>query len=252
MITLCIDPGLRNLSLCIMNSDYQILLWDTIDVLDSDDYHCVSLFKNGKICNRKCSMKYIGNGENIYTCKTHFPKEIKKKRTNIFKKKSIDKYLLQDIANTFIKKIQDLYLSNDVFKDITNILIELQPQCNRKMLFVSHILYGKLVELYKDTNVPIRFVSATKKLRAYTGPKIECKLKGAYAQRKWLSVKYGEWILENKFSQEQRDKWLPIFLSKTVKPDMSDTLLMAINAISGIPKKPRYLDVQGENGFNYF
>jgi hypothetical protein len=74
-------------------------------------------------------------------------------------------------------------------------------------------------------------------LKAYTGPEIKCKLKGAYAQRKWLSVKYCEWFLENKFTKEQRDKWLPFFSNKTKQCDMSDTALMSINAITGIPKK---------------
>lgn len=236
MITLCCDPGLRNLSLCIMNSEYNILLWDTFNILDGDDYHCESLFKNGKLCGRKCCMKYKKDEQLIYTCKTHFPKEIKKTKLNDFKKKSIDDYLLQDIANTFINRLQEIYDQNPVFKTLTSILIELQPKCNPKMLFISHILYGKFVELYKNT-IPIRFVRASQKLKAYTGPQIECKLKGKYAQRKWLSVQYIRWFLENKFSQEQRDKWLPFFESKTVKPDMGDTGLMCINAITGIPKK---------------
>ena len=167
MITCCIDPGIRNLALCIMNSKYEILLWNVYNILDSDDYHCKSLFKNGKLCDRKCTMKYNG----IFTCKTHFPKDIIKTKANNFKKKSIDEYLLQDIANTFIDRIQDIYETNDVFKNVTNIFIELQPSCNKKMLFTSHILYGKLVELYKDT-IPIRFVRASQKLRAYTGPPI--------------------------------------------------------------------------------
>ena len=76
---------------------------------------------------------------------------------------------------------------------------------------------------------------ASQKLRAYTGPPIECKLKGKYAQRKWLSIKYGEWFLENKFSKEQRDKWLPTLTGKL--DDRFDVLLMSINAITGIPKK---------------
>jgi len=237
MITLCVDPGIRNLSLCIMNSEYNILLWDTFNILDGDDYHCEGLFKNGKVCGRKCIMKYKKDDSTlIYTCKTHFPKTIKKTKLNDFKKKSIDDYLLQDIANTFINRLQEIYDQNPVFKTLTSILIELQPKCNPKMLFISHILYGKFVELYKNT-IPIRFVRASQKLRAYTGPEIECKLKGKYAQRKWLSIQYGQWFLENKFSQEQRDKWLPIFISKTVKADMGDTLLMCINAITGIPKK---------------
>lgn len=236
MITLCCDPGLRNLSLCIMNSEYTILLWDTFNILDGDDYHCKSFFKNGKLCNRKCTMKYQNqNKEFIYTCKTHFPKEIKKKN-NDFKKKNIDEYLLQDIANTFINRLQDIYDQNPVFKTLTSILIELQPKCNPKMLFISHILYGKFIELYKNT-IPIRFIRASQKLKVYTGPKIECKLKGKYAQRKYISIKYGEWFLENKFSKEQRDKWLPIFLSHSKRDDMGDCLLYCINAITGISKK---------------
>lgn len=237
MIVLCCDPGLRNLSFCIMNSEYDILLWDTFNVLDGDDYHCESIFKNGKTCNRKCTMKYkTQDKENVYTytCKTHFPKEIAKTNLNDFKKKSIDDYLLQDIANTFINRLQEIYDQNPVFKTLTSIFIELQPKCNPKSLFISHILYGKFVELYKDT-VPIRFVRASQKLKAYTGPRIECKLKGKYAQRKWLSIKYGEWFLENKFSQEQRDKWKPTLIGKL--DDRYDTLLFAINAITGIPKK---------------
>jgi hypothetical protein len=228
-----------------MNSEYNILLWDTFNILDGDDYNCQGLFKNGKVCGRKCCMKYKNDKNDkddkddntlIYTCKTHFPKEIKKTKLNDFKKKSIDDYLLQDIANTFINRLQEIYDQNPVFKTLTSILIELQPKCNPKMLFISHILYGKFVELYKNT-IPIRFVRASQKLKAYTGPQIECKLKGKYAQRKWLSVQYIRWFLENKFSQEQRDKWLPFFESKTVKPDMGDTGLMCINAITGIPKK---------------
>lgn len=229
MITLCVDPGLRNLSMNIMNSNYEILLWDTFDILDSDDYHCESLFKNGKVCGRKCTMRY----GNVFTCKTHFPKDIKKTKSNYFKKKSIDNYLLQDIANTFINRLDEIYNQNPVFKTLTSIFIELQPKCNPKMLFISHVLYGKFIELYKNT-IPIRFVRASQKLKAYTGPELECKLKGKYAQRKWLSVQYGQWFLQNKFSKEQREKWLPTLIGKL--DDRFDCLLMSINVITGIPK----------------
>jgi hypothetical protein len=236
MITLSVDPGLRNLSFCVMNSNYEILLWDTFNILDSDDYHCESFFKNGKVCGRKCTMKYKEEQTSIYTCKTHFPKNIIKTKTNNFKKKNIDEYLLQDIALTFINRLQEIYDNNPLLKTLTNILIELQPKCNSKMVFISHILYGKFIELYKNT-ITIRFVRASQKLRAYTGPAIECKLKGAYAKRKFLSVKYTEWFLENKFSKEQCDKWLPFFLSHSKRDDMGDNFLMDINSITGIPKK---------------
>lgn len=236
MITLCIDPGLRNLGICIMNSNYEILLWDVYNILDSDDYHCESFFKNGKICNRKSTMKYKCDEIFIYTCKMHFPKDIKKTKTNDFKKRNIDDYLLQDIAKIFIQRIQEIYDSNNIFKHLTSILIELQPKCNPKSLFISHIMYGKFIELYKDI-IPIRFVRASQKLKAYTGPLIECKLKSKYAQRKFLSIKYTIWFLENKFSKEQKEKWLPFFLSHTKRDDLGDVNLMCINAITGIPKK---------------
>ena len=124
-----------------------------------------------------------------------------------------------------------------MFEGISQILIELQPGVNKKMVFTSHLVYAKLVELYKDTTTSIKFVRASEKLKAYTGPDIECKLKGSYAQRKWLSVQYIRWFLLNKFSQEQREKWLPYFDSLKVQPDCADTALMAINGLFGVPKK---------------
>ena len=57
-IVCCIDVGLRHLAFCIMNNNYEILLWDVVNVLDSDEYKCQGKFKNGKICNIKCNMKY--------------------------------------------------------------------------------------------------------------------------------------------------------------------------------------------------
>jgi hypothetical protein len=240
---LSIDIGLRNLSLCIMNaenasdiSSYKIHLWDVYNTLDSDNYKCQGI---QKICNKTCCLKYKINENILYSCKTHFPKDIKiNLKEHTFKKKKIDDYLLQDIAKIVLKKIQEIYDNNIIiFNNLKSIIIELQPKINRKAIFTSHIIYGKLVELYKDTQTTIKFVRAAHKLRAYTGPVIECKLKGEYAKRKWLSIQYTRWFLENNFSQEEKDKWLPYFESKVIKPDMSDTFLMSINCLHGIPKK---------------
>ena len=232
---LTIDVGLRNLSMCIMSAPtknmdrFEIHLWDVYNTLDSDDYQCQSLFKNGNICNRKCTMKY--GDPVVHCCKTHFPKEMVAKKTNVFKKKLIDEYLLQDIALVFIRRIQSIYTKHlDLFQQLTSIGIELQPKMNRKMVFTSHILYGKLVELFTDA-IPIRFVRASQKLKAYTGPTLECVLKGSYAKRKWLSIQYCIWFLETKWSTTQREKWLPLFQAHPKKDDMSDVFLMAINVL---------------------
>lgn len=245
---LSVDIGIRNLAVCCMSAEnksdmtsYKIHLWDVYNTLDSDDYKCEGIQKSGKICGKKCSFKYDIENTVVHSCKTHFPKNLDfNLKQHIFKKKMIDDYLLQDIAKIVLAKIQEIYNQHLLALNLTSIFIELQPKINRKAVFTSHIIYGKLVELYKDTNVPIRFVRASQKLKAYTGPEIQCKLKGAYAQRKWLSIQYTRWFLENKFSTEQKDKWLPYFDSKTVRPDMGDTNLMCINALFGIPKKQKF------------
>lgn len=235
---LTIDVGLRNLSMCIMSgkkdlSTYTIHLWETYNVLDADDYKCQGTFKNGKLCNRKCTYKY--GDPVVYCCKTHFPKDIKVTKNNHYKKKRVDDYLLQDIALVFIQRVRAIYDANvDLFQKLISIGIELQPKMNRKMVFTSHILYATLVELFKDT-IPIRFVRASQKLKAYTGPELVCHLKGAYAKRKWLSIQYCIWMIQHKMKSQEA--WLPIFENHPKKDDLSDVFLMAINTLYGIPKK---------------
>lgn len=241
---LAIDIGLRNLAMCVMSANdksnletFNIHLWDVFDTIeDSEEFLCKSIQKNGKICNKKCLYKYKHENEIVYTCKKHFPKNITIEKSNKVIKKAINDYLLQDIAKKVLYKLQYIYDTYPIFKELTNIIIELQPKINQKMKFTSHIVYGKLVELYKDSDVTIRFVRASTKLKAYTGPPIECKLKGAYAKRKWLSIQYCKWIIENKFSKEISNKWLKIFETHKKLDDMMDTCLMAINALHGVPK----------------
>jgi hypothetical protein len=245
---LSIDIGIRNLSFCIMNAidksdinTYKIHLWDVFNTLDSDDYKCESLQKNGKVCGKKCSFKYSKLEHVIHCCKTHFPKDITINKNNTFKKKNVDMYLLQDIAKIVLQKVQNIYDNNkELFNLLNDIIIELQPTVSPRNKFISHIIYGKLVELLQNQNTKIRFIRASSKLKAYTGPDIECKLKGDYAKRKWLSIQYSKWFLENKFSHEQKEKWMPIFLSHTKLDDMSDCLLYCINSIHGLTPKQKF------------
>lgn len=242
---LTIDVGIKNLSMCCMScvdktdlTTYQIHLWDTWNTLDMEDYRCVSLQKNGKTCGKLCNFTYVDkSGCKIFCCKTHFPKDINLTDKNRYKKKRIDQYLLQDIARIVLDKLSEIWHANiEILKCVDHVLIELQPKINTKMKFISHILYGKFVELYYDQKTTIRFVRASQKLKAYTGPKIECCLKGAYAKRKWLSIQYTNWFLQNKISDEEKTKWLHRFIMHTKKDDISDTYLMAINALFGLPK----------------
>ena len=246
---LAIDIGIKNLSLCCMNSEnsqdistYKIHLWDVYDTLEEKTYLCQSKKQKGDdLCNKKCLYKWSNKETKqvVHCCKIHFPKELLPiKKENEFKKRLVNDYLLQDIAKIVLKKFQEIYETNiDIFNQLTTIIIELQPKINQKMKFISHIIYGKLVELFYDKKTTIRFVRAAHKLRAYTGPIIECKLKSLYAKRKWLSIQYANWFLENKFSLDQKEYWLKQFESHLKQDDMSDVFLMCINAIFGIPKR---------------
>ena len=242
---LSIDIGLRNLSLCVMDytdkmdlSTYKIHLWNTYNTLENDVHTCTGIQKTGKICGKKCSYKYELDNNIIYSCKTHFPKTIKIEKKNMYKLKLVKDYLLQDIAKIVLESINNIYKENyELFSIITQIILELQLTKNPSMKFISHIIYGKFVELYRNSNTTIRFVRASLKLKAYTGPEIICKLKGKYQQTKWLGIQYAKWFLENKFNTIQKEKWLPILLGG--RADNADTLLMAINGLFGIPKKQK-------------
>jgi hypothetical protein len=220
---------------------YEILLWNVYNTLEDDTKMCVALQKGGKVCDKICKYKYETDGTIVFCCKTHFPKTITIEKKHTYKTKVIKDFPLQEIAKAVIIKLTEIYNENiSIFQQVTQILLELQPTLNQAMKLISHIIYGKLIELYMNTDCNIKFVRASHKLKiAYDGPELKCHLKGKYAQRKWLAVQYTRWFLEQHFSEEQKNKWLPFFESQDVKFDMSDCLLMDINGLYGIPKKTK-------------
>lgn len=228
------------MAMCIMDTmdkndftKYNIHLWEVFNILGGELHVCKGILKSGKECNKRCGFTYDKNSQKYYCCKTHFPKDIPLTKRNIYKEKKIVDYLLQDITSIVIQKLIGIYEEYRLLFDKVRLIhIELQPKINNKMKLISHLVYGKFVEIFMGTNVPIRFVRAAKKLKAYTGPLVECKLKGSYARRKYLSIKYTEWFLQEKFNNEQRDKWLVHFKSHTKLDDLGDVFLMAIGGTS--------------------
>ena len=58
-------------------------------------------------------------------------------------------YLLQDITKIVLTKMNSIFEENsDLFDKVTKVLIELQPKINNKMKLISHLIYGKFVELF--------------------------------------------------------------------------------------------------------
>lgn len=236
---LSIDPGVHNLALCIMEASnikdfktYKIHLLETHDILESTDKKCNTIQKNKKICEKKCKYKYKNDSEWIYTCKLHAPK---KQTLKDYKRKTINLYKLQDLVKIMIEKIEDIYKQNEeIFHMLKKVHIELQPSKNPKSKLLSHMIYGKLIDLLViKANLPveIKFISAKHKLNIkYNGPPIVCKLKSAYSKRKYLSVEICKWYITTQFCQEQKEKWFEIML-KGKSDDKCDTICYCIYAI---------------------
>ncbi len=211
---LTIDIGIRNLSMCILEKN-EIKLWENINLLNDEKY-CNSLTKKGKICNKKCSRKL--NQE--YFCKVHFPKDIIfNKKLHFFKIKNINSILLQDLAYIILNSMNNIYLEHkDLFDKIEKIFIELQVKINQKMKMTSHLIFGKLVELMKNQNIPIRFLSARKKLNFLSKEE-----KNTYSKRKKQSIIHTLKFLE---LFENNIFWKEKFNLNKKKDDLADCFLM--------------------------
>jgi hypothetical protein len=210
---LSIDPGTKNLSLCVMDSNQKIQLWQVHNVLDAENV-CSGIKKSGDICGKKSGWKC---SEGFFFCKTHSPKKVTK-----VKKNKVANYTLQDIATRTLEKINTVHSENTtLFDKIHTVLIELQPNCNRRMMFISHIIYSRLLSLLPG--IKLSFIRASQKLKAYTGPKIECKLKSKYSQRKYLSIQYAKFFLKDDPEN------LKLLEDSSKADDLSDCFLMCIN-----------------------
>lgn len=245
---LSIDVGVKTLSMCILDyvdkkdlSTYSIHLWDVYNTLETEEI-CNSIQKNKKTCGKKCTMKYNIEDNVLYSCKIHFPKHHDKKLCK-HSPKLLKDYKDQELSVIFINKITEIYNTNiEIFEKVSDIVIERQLAKSPRMNFISHILFGKLLDLYiinpSDNireksleNININYFNASHKLFAYThhgGLPIECHLKGKYPARKWTSIQYGLWFLENKFPIDQKEKWMGIATSGK-RDDKHDTLNQALS-----------------------
>lgn len=218
---LAIDIGIKTLSMCVLDDERNIKLWGVFNTLNETEYRCKSLQKNGKICDKLCSVK---KEEEEFFCKTHSPKDCK---LTPYTSKKIKDFTLQELAKFMIISLNDTLGKNEeIMKNVKCVLIELQPSFAVKMKFISHVIYTKLVEFFIDTDTVVRFIKATEKLKVYDGPEVICNKKG-YAKRKYESVQHAKYFLENKFSEEQREVWAPL-LDCVKADDLSDALCYAM------------------------
>lgn len=230
---LSIDIGIKNLALCIMSktdNDYIIHLWDIYSILPNEIItipKCDYILKNNKTCSRNA--KYNTNTKKF--CKIHYIKNnliiTTKSLIKVNKSKNINTFLLQDLAQFTIKKIEEIFNNHiDIFFLLQKIQIELQPKINNKMKFISHIVYGKLIDLFlfKSVSIPsIRFMPASKKSIAFNSLYIDCTIKNKYKRRKFMSIEYCKKILS---SDKNNQNWLEFFEKCSKKDDLSDVFCM--------------------------
>ena len=213
-----IDIGLRNMSMCVITEDRQILLWDVYDILAEDTVLCDTCSRNAK---------YIK--DSLTFCGTHF-KGDKKVKKNQVKKKKVKQYSLQEIASKVISRVNTILEDNkEIFDQLTSCILELQPAINPKMKFTSHILYGKLCDIFLDKSCSIKFERANQKLKKYTGDKGQY-IKNTYKNRKMKAIEYVNNILQGDCLSNGAD-YVDYFSNIKKKDDASDALLIAFNCV---------------------
>jgi len=223
MKILSFDVGIKNLSFCLLNDsiieDWGILNICTDDVCD----HTNS--KTGQRCDK--SVKFIDKKDNFQVCPAH--KKLKQYVDRKFKgcPKKDNPMLGQGkcIVETLQKK--------EDFLKVDLVVIENQPALkNPTMKSIQMILYSYfLIEgvTKEDSSIgELRMINARNKLKAYTGPKIECDIKDRYKKTKFLGIEYCKSMIHE---SDQSDQWLHLFSNSKKKDDLADAYLQGMYVI---------------------
>ena len=223
------DVGVKNLAFCIMSYDssqdsgkqFPILQWSCVDVTDNSgigDRLCEARKKDGDVC---------GNGAKIVTdedqacCGVHNPdKERYKAKPSV----KVSSWSYERLVKAFLEHLD---AHSELWKRVDHVVIEQQFKSNRRMIFMSAILFGYFGAHQKDKDSRIsrvKFASSRNKLLVYKdcgGPEItERARKGAKDHRKWLAPKHCDWLIRgDKVSLESFHRY------PRKKDDLADSFL---------------------------
>jgi len=218
MKILSFDVGIKNLSFCLLNDsiieDWGILNICTDDICD----HCNS--KTGQRCDK--SVKFRDKDDNFQVCPAH--KKLKQYADRKFKCAPKKKNPMLDQGTKMVEVLQ----KKRNFLKVDLVVIENQPALkNPKMKSIQMILYSYFliegVTKKKSLITDIQMINARNKLKAYTGPKIECDIKDRYKRTKFLGIQYCLAMIS-----EQENKWLTLFNDTKKKDDLADAYLQGI------------------------
>ena len=217
MKILSFDVGIKNLSFCLLNDDV-IEDWGILNICTDDICdHCT---KDGKQCDK--SAKFVC--DEFKVCPAH--KKLKSYTDKKFKKVSKKKNPMLDQGKCIVEKLQ----KKEHFLDVDLVVIENQPALKnptmksiQMMIYSYFLINGVCSSDSKVTN--IEMINARNKLKAYTGPKVECDIKDRYKKTKYLGIEYCKYMIQE---SNQGDQWLELFAISKKKDDLADAYLQGM------------------------
>lgn len=247
MKILSIDPGIINLSLCIINDDdndhddndeyydnetsnntnedtiynrearkSNIIYWDCISLITSfsnSNNKCEGINKNKSPCKLNGKYKQTIDENDTFFCKKHSTKKSK-----LIKNRKVKDITYRELTESVIETCNNIKKENE---NIDHIVIENQRKSTEKIKFTADCLYCHLFFLYPNSNVI--FLHGRYKLKVYKGEKNwkDCEEpKERYKKNKFLSRKHCENLLTGKD--------LIFFNSFKKKDDLADCFLMCM------------------------
>jgi len=226
MKILSFDVGIKNLSFCLLN-DTVIEDWGILNIC-IDDVCDHKNAKTGQRCDK--SVKFVcKNGgfsctDEFKVCSGH--KKLKQYSDKKFKCQPKKK---NHMLEQGIKMVETLQIKDDFLKaDL--VVIENQPALkNPTMKSIQMILYSYfLIQGVTSNNSSIdniQMINARNKLKAYTGPPIECDIKDKYKKTKFLGIEYCKFMIGE---SEQSDTWINLFTTSKKKDDLADAYLQGM------------------------
>lgn len=187
MSVLSIDPGIKNLGVCLLDSDKSVKYWEVINILSGEDTNqkkeCSGILKSKKNCKTNANWSH----EFLYYCKRHAPKD------------SLDVNPLVKFCSNqdLCRKIFDYVKSFSEKKyNVDYIIIEDQRKSTEQIKFASCCLFSYFSFFFPDAK--INFIPAKYKLMVYKGDKIWDNVPvKRYAKNKFLGIKYCQEIIKD-------------------------------------------------------
>ena len=202
------DVGVKNLAFCVMHYDetapsgkqFPIRLWKCIDLTNSSgigDRICEGRKANGDKCPHGAK---VITDEDVAYCGVHNPDKTTLKPQ---KEKKIGSFSYEQLGNILMDRLDAL---GDIWRTVDHVIIEQQFTKNRKMIFLSAILFSYFMQSGQrndDSRIKrVKFASSRNKLQVYDGPAItEIKYKDPKRNRKWLAPKHCEYLIRDDAEQ---------------------------------------------------